>query len=362
MGLALLRRIAADVLEHHLDARHGTDIGDARAHHPGAQHPDLAGRLGRHALGPRAAGVDFIELEPEGADHVLRHLAGGQLGEVASLDQLRGLEVHLGALHRGTEDLLRRREAALGLGTQDRRSDGQHLRHFRVRRGAAGNLVALHIPGLPGRRVAGDPGPGLGQQLVAVASQLIHQARLQRLPRPDLLALEQVRQGLLQAQHAHHAHDPAATGQQAQGDFRQADLQRLVVQGHAVMASQADFPTAAQGRAVDCRHHRLAQGLQRPQLGLEGQNHVIEGLGLGFSDLDQLVEIAAGEEGFLRRRDDHPGDVGLLGLQPGQGGGHGVAVGRIHGVGALARHVDGQDHDLVLAFFVTDGIGHERIP
>ena len=183
---------------------------------------------------------------------------------------------------------------------------------------------------------------------------------MQRLLRAHFLAFQQIGQSLFQAQHAHHAHYPAAAGQQAQGDFRQADLYRFIVQCNAMMAGQADFPAAAQGRAIDCSDHRLAQGFQGSQLALEGQHHVVESLGLRPADLDQLIEVTAGEEGLFRRGDDHPGNRFLLGLQARYGTGHGVAVQGIHGVGALARHIDGQDDDLVLAFFVTDGIGHER--
>ena len=41
ISLALLRRFQRDVLEHHLDAGRRRYVGDARAHHPGAEHADL---------------------------------------------------------------------------------------------------------------------------------------------------------------------------------------------------------------------------------------------------------------------------------------------------------------------------------
>ncbi|MNY11112.1 hypothetical protein D3C86_1441220 [compost metagenome] len=81
---------------------------------------------------PRAAGIDFVELEPEGADQVFRDLAGGQLGEVAGFDQVRGVEIHLRALDRCAEDFLRRGHRALGFAAQDRRSNRQHLGDFRA--------------------------------------------------------------------------------------------------------------------------------------------------------------------------------------------------------------------------------------
>ena len=358
IALALLGRFQRDVLEHHLDTGHGRDIGNARTHHAGAEHADLARDIGRKTLRPRATGIDLVELEPEGADHVLRHLAGGQFGEVARLDDLRGVEVDLGALDRGAHDLLRGGETAFGLVAQNRGGDGEHLRHIGARRGAAGDLVALAIPGLHGIRVGQDPGPGLGQQVILVAGQFIDQAGLERGIRAHLLAFEQIRQGLFQAEQAHHAHHPAAAGQQAEGHFRQAELHAGTVQGNAVVTRQADFPAAPQGRTVDRRHHRFAQGFQAAQLALERQDHLVERLGIGLGDLDQFIEIAAGKEGLLRRGDDHPGNAALLGFQARDGFAHGLAVLRVHGVGTLAGHIDGQNDDSVPAFFVTDGVSH----
>ena len=360
MRLALLGCREVDVLEHHFDTGRCADKRDARAHHPGAEHPDFLRHIGRKTLGPRTAGIDFVELEPEGADQVLRDLAGGQFGEVTGFDQVRRVEIHLGAFNRGAEDFLRRGHAALGFAAQDRRRNRQHLRDFRVRRCATGNLIALHVPALNRCRVGENPGARLAQQLVAICRQFIDQSRLQRLLRADFLAFEQIRQGFFDAQHAHHAHHPAAARQQAEGHFRQAELHGWIVQRHAVMAGQADFPATAQRCAVDRGDHRFAEGFQGAQLPLEGQHHVVERFGFGFADLDQLIEVAAGEEGFLGRGDDDAGDVVLVGHQAGDAGGHGFAVDRVHGVGALARHVDGQDDDLVLAFFVTNGFAHEQ--
>ena len=90
------------------------------------------------------------------------------------------------------------------------------------------------------------------------------------------------------------------------------------------------------------------------------QNTVVERLGVGFIDLDQLIEVAPGKKGFLGRGDHHPGDLVLFRFQAREGGRHGFTVGGVHGVGALAGHVQGQYHDLVLAFFVTNGIGHDK--
>ena len=125
-----------------------------------------------------------------------------------------------------------------------------------------------------------------------------------------------------------------------------------------MVAGQGNFPAAAQGRAIDRSNHRLAEALQAAQLALDIEDHLVEGRRIGLGDLDQLIEVAAGEEGFLRRSEDDPGNGILLGLQAVNNLAHGFAVHRVHGVGALARHVHGQNDDIVLAFFVTDGVSH----
>ncbi|MCY1176679.1 hypothetical protein D9M73_169610 [compost metagenome] len=132
MRLALLGCSEIDVLEYHIDTRRRADKRNTGAHHPGAEHADLAGDIRRKTLRPRAAGVDFIKLEPECTDQVFRDLAGGQLGEVAGFDQVRGVEIHLRALDRCAEDFLRRGHRALGFAAQDRRSNRQHLGDFRA--------------------------------------------------------------------------------------------------------------------------------------------------------------------------------------------------------------------------------------
>ena len=137
---------------------------------------------------------------------------------------MRGVEVHLGALDGGTEDFLRRGEAALGLAAQNRRRNGEHLRDFRVGRRAAGNRVTLVVPGLPNVGISQNPGTGLCQQCLAIRRQLVNQARLQGLGRPHLFTFEQIRQSFFQAEHAHHTHHATAPRQQAKGHFRQTQL------------------------------------------------------------------------------------------------------------------------------------------
>ena len=46
----------------------------------------------------------------------------------------------------------------------------------------------------------------------------------------------------------------------------------------------------------DCYQVNLAQGFQATQLALDVEDHLVEGWRVGLGDLDQLVEVAAGEE------------------------------------------------------------------
>ena len=104
----------------------------------------------------------------------------------------------------------------------------------------------------------------------------MNQAGFERGIRAYLLAFGQVRQGFFQAEQAHHAHHSAAARQQAKGHLRQAQLHAGTLQGDTVMAGQGDFPAAAQGRTIDGRHHRLAQGFQAAQLAFDVEDHLVE--------------------------------------------------------------------------------------
>ena len=56
VGLALLGALERDVLEHDLHAGAGARVGDAGAHHPGAEDADLGGAVRRDARGPQRPG------------------------------------------------------------------------------------------------------------------------------------------------------------------------------------------------------------------------------------------------------------------------------------------------------------------
>ena len=184
VGLALLGGLDADVLEHDLDAGAGGRVGDAGAHHPGAEHAELRGGELLDALGPQLAGVDRLQVEEERLDHVLGVLADDQLGEVARLDPRRGLEVDLRALDGRGQDRARRRVVrALGLLAQVGRERRQERRELGVAGRAAGHPVARPVPRLYGGllvvAVLEDPRLGGRDQVVRVGDELVDEPLLE---------------------------------------------------------------------------------------------------------------------------------------------------------------------------------------
>ena len=216
--LALLGRLQRDILEHDLHAGSGRDVGDARAHHARAQHHELLGAVGLEALGPRATLGDVLQVEEERLRHVLGHLAGGQVDEVAGLDLVGGVEVHLGTFDGRGHDVVRCRHGrTLDLLAQVRGERREHGSELGVARGATGDLVALDVPLLGGLRIRLDPRLRVGDQVLGRRHELIDQTDLEGGRRLAPLALEQhLHECLLQAEHPDGAGDAATTRQQAQ--------------------------------------------------------------------------------------------------------------------------------------------------
>ena len=205
VGLALLGRLERDVLEHDLHAGAGARVGDAGAHHPGAEDADLGGLPALDALRAQRSGVDRLEVEEEGLDHVLGLLVDDQVGEVAALDARGGVEVDLRALDRGAHDRARRGvDRALGLLAQQGGERRQELRQRGRLRGAAGDLVAGAVPRVLRRvlvvLVLEDPRLRGGHELLAGRQHLVDEALGQRALRVELGAGHQhVHQRGLQA-------------------------------------------------------------------------------------------------------------------------------------------------------------------
>ena len=317
----------------------------------------MVGLNGSMSARPAAVAGGALQVEEERLDHVLGHLAGDQVDEVAALDLRRVVEVDLRALHRRRHDVVRRRVVgALELLAQVGREGGQVRRQRRGRRGAAGDLVVLvDIPRLLGLGVGGDPLLGRRDQLVAGRHELVDDADLQCLGRAQPLALEQqLHQRVDDAQHPHRADDAAGAGEQAELDLGEAEQGLGVVDHDPVVAGQRDLQPAAERRAVDGRDHRLAQRLQPPQHRLVLTHEAGDLFGVVLGGALEVVQVAAGEERLLGRGDDHPGDLVLLSLEAVDRRLDRRRVGGVHGVGRLVGVVQGQDHDAVVVLVPAD--------
>jgi hypothetical protein len=249
---------------------------------------------------------------------------------------------------------------ALDLLAQVGRERRQVGRQRGRRRGAAGDLVARDVPRLRDvlTRLGSDPLLGGRDELHPGGHQLVDQAHLQGLLRPDPLALQQqLQQRVDDAEHPHGSSDAAGAGQQTELDLREAELDLGVVEGDTVVAGQADLQAAAEGGAVDGGHDRLAEHLQPAQDGLVLTHPDGDLLGVvGLGGLE-IVEVATGEERLLGRRDHHAGDLVALGLEPVDGCLDRLAVGGVHRVRRLVGVVEGQDHDAVVVLVPADGVG-----
>ena len=231
--------------------------------------------------GASAVAVDLLQVEEERLDHVLGDLAGEQVDEVAALDLDRGVEVDLGTLDGRGHDVVRRRVVgALQLLAQVRREGRQVLRELRVRRRAAGDLVALDVPRLRRGLLLGGPllDPRLGgrDELLA-AWRRPRRGCPSRAPAPGAAAgpasaaSSARRRCRACAPCARRRRRPAAGPSCTSG---KPICTLRVVDRDAVVGGQADLQAAAERGAVDRRADGHAERLQAAQLRLARAHHL----------------------------------------------------------------------------------------
>jgi hypothetical protein len=229
-----------------------------------------------------------------------------------------------------------------------------------MRRGAAGDLVALHVPGLLRGGVGVDEGAGRGQHRLLAVDHLVHEALLLGLGGEVLLALEEyVQQRVGDAQQPDGAGHAAARGKQAQGGLGAADLGALRVERDAVVAGERDLETAAERGPVDRRDDRLAEGLDAAQIALDLHAALEDLLGVLGAGADEVVEVAAREEGLLGGGDDHAADVAcfVLALQAVGDDAQRLLERGVHGVGGLVGVVQYERDDSGVVLLPADGRG-----
>ena len=301
VGLAGLGLLRAHVLEHRGDAPAGLGPGDARAHHARAQDADPLWLVAWGRAGARLAALDRVHVEEERVDHVARHGAGHQAGEVAAFDAQGGVVVHHGAFDHGSQCRLGRGVAAARGLLEHGGRDGEGACNLGVGGCAAGHLVVLVVPQLHRVRVGGDVGQGGGQQLIARGHQLVHQLQLQRFGGVEELAFQDVGLRTHQAQQAGHLGHAGGAGHQAQRHLGQAELDLWVGHGDAVVGDQRHLPPTAQRCAVEAGHHRDAQRFERAEVLFHALDFAKRVGCIGGREAHGGLEVGARKEAGLGR-------------------------------------------------------------
>ena len=116
---------------------------------PAPSMPTFCGLKRGTSFGPRLARLDRVQVEEERVDHVLRHRADDQLGEVARLDAQRGVEVDLRAFdHRGQMRIRAPGTARASCCLSTAGATASMPAIFGIAGRAAGHLVVLVVPGM----------------------------------------------------------------------------------------------------------------------------------------------------------------------------------------------------------------------
>ena len=305
VGLAGFGLLHTHVLEHGGNAPARLGPGDARTHHARAQDADLlrlvAGSHSSIDSGARLAALDRVHIEEERVDHVARHGAGHQAGEVAAFDAQGGVVVHHRAFDHGGESCLGRGVAAARGLLEHGGRNGEGACNLGVGRRAAGHFVVLVVPRLHRVRVGGDVGQSGGQQLLARGDQFVHQLQFQRLGGVEELAFQDVGLRAHQAQQARHLGHAGGAGHQAQRDLGQAELDLGVGHGDAVVGDQGHFPATAQRRAIEAGHHRDAQRFERAEVLLHALDFAENGRSIRRCQAHGGLEVGARKEAGLGR-------------------------------------------------------------
>lgn len=148
------------------------------------------------------------------------------------------------------EDGKRGRIVAGAFTTQDGGSGRPQLGCGRRPDAAAVGLEALFIPGCDRLQAVLDHLLCGGDQLIRL-DHLMHQPHGLGARAGQRLARRHHLQCRLRIRQARHALGAAETGEDADLDFRQGDLEALGAGGHAAVAGEREFESAAHAGAVD---------------------------------------------------------------------------------------------------------------
>ena len=354
VGLAFFSGFHAHVFQHGGDAPARLRIGDARAHHACAQDAHFLRLVARCSLGSALAALDAVHVEEEGVDHVARHLAGHETGEVTAFDAHGGVKVHHRAFDHGGQRRFGRGVQTACFLLEHGRRHAEHARDLGVAGRAAGHFVVLAVPHMLGgfglALRCSDESQCAGAQLIVTVHQLMHQAQLDGFVGAKELAFQHIGLRGQQTQYAGHLGDATTTGDQAQRDFGQSELGFGVAGGDAVVADQRHFPATAQRRAIQAADHGHAQRLDGAETFLDafdlGKNtRAVRGL-----RAHHALEVCPRKKRRLGRSQDDALELGLVfGHLLGRLGQVGLPL-QAHGVDRRALLVKGDGGDAVRQF------------
>ena len=315
VGLALVGVFLGAVDQDGLDPGQGLHIGNACAHHAGADDGDLL-RIGfRHARRTDGTLVELLLRQEQAADHGLGLRRHQGLDEVAGLDAQGRVHGDLNPLIDGLHQVQHGGIVPVGLFAQHGVADEETLDAGGVVGAATGLFEALVVPRLHGLAAALDP--GLRRvDFRAPGDHFMDHARALGVIRAPGRAGAHRRHRRLNADQARQPLGAAAAGEEADLDLRQAELDLRVIGDHAIVAGQRQFQTAAQRQAVDRRGDRLAAGLQRAQGSVQLPACIIGFLQrtTGQHAAGHVAEVSAGAEAARLARSQDGALDGVVGL------------------------------------------------
>ena len=347
------------VLQPHRDPGLRRHVRDAGSHQAGAEHRDLL-HVARLHRGLVDAGVLLQRLRGEEDLHqAAGDVARDQLAEEVRLRAVAFLRSFLDADADGLQRPLRRRVVSVGLRQQRlaRLLEEDLPAHWIVlQRDLLQDLRAEQLRQLQLDLVSLDAQLAFGQLAGAAARHLhqdrpghhvVHQAELAPLRRPHGLPGEDQVDGLRDADQRRQPLRSAAARDEPELHLGLSELRLAVVGSDPVRARQRQLEPAAQRRAVDGDHHRLAlaqvlealqrllrAARQRRRLGgvLRPRQHLHVGAD------DETVRLGGGEH--------HALDRGILG-EPAEDLVEVLLEAVAQGVHPLAGHVVEDERDAV---------------
>ncbi len=322
MRLALVGARLVAVDQHHVEPRLRGHVGDAGAHEAGADDADRLQLRGRHRLRPARALVELLHRDEQRADHGGGLRRAQDAREPARFHPQRQIERQLQALVHHLHDRARGRIVVVGFAPVDRvRGRERHhagLGPDRPARQAEALLVPRRL-----RSAAGLDPRLRARDEIAGRHHRVDDLEHLGLRHAVLVALEQKLQRVGGRHHARDALGAAGAREQSDLHLGQAQPRAFVVGGDAVMAGETQLEPAAERRAVDRRHPRLAARLQppaehRPFAALLEQERRGRLLAARFCRLGivaavdlQHGEVGAGAERVLAGGDDRTLDGGV---------------------------------------------------